>query len=204
MNTNQQSNIEQAIDDLCENLVWSWAYYHSLKGLQSVAKSSPISLDAYPQLTSCLYHGFFDVLFIKMHNHIDSSKEACGFPKLFKLLRKYLSDDAELMEQIRTDEQRFKTEVDVETVKNWRHEISAHLTQSYRNDAFYTTWRLHLSDIENLLKLFEEVVEHYSVRLLNRFNDTRKPSAEIIREIEQLLTNAEPSNSADPKGRTAD
>lgn len=174
---------------MCENLAWSWGYYRSLKGLQSVAKSSPIFISAYPQFVSCLYHGFFDVLFTKMHNFIDSSKAACGFPRLFKLLRKYLSDDSELLEQIRADEQRFQTEADIATVKKWRHEISAHLTQSYRDDTFYKKSRLHLSDIERLLKLFEDVVEYYSVRLLNRFNDTRNPSAEIIREIEQLMTN---------------
>lgn len=204
MNSNQQSNIEQAIDDLCENLAWSWGYYRSLKGLQSVAKSSPICIDNYPQLISCLYHGFFDVLFTKMHNFIDSSKHACGFPRLFKLLRGYLSNDPKLMKQIRTDEQRFQTEADIATVKKWRHEISAHLTQSYRDDTFFKTSQLHLSDIEKLLKLFEGVLEYYSVRLLNRFNDTRNPSAEIIQEIKQLMTFAEPTNSADPKGRAAD
>jgi hypothetical protein len=54
MNSNQQSNIEQVIDDLCENLAWSWGYYRALKGLQAVAKSSSVSLGGYPQLISCL------------------------------------------------------------------------------------------------------------------------------------------------------
>jgi hypothetical protein len=187
MNADQQRNIEKAINDLCENLVWSWAYFRTLKGLQSVAKSSPNSLDTYPQLTSCLYHGLFDVLFIKIHNFIDSSRGACGFPKLFKLLRKYLSDDINLMEQIRSDEGRFKNEADIETVKRWRNEISAHLTQSYRDSAFFSSMHLHLSDLEGLLKLIEEIVGNYSFSLLNRFNDTRNPSAEIIQEIERLL-----------------
>lgn len=188
MNTDQQKNIEQAIDDLCENLAWSWAYFRALKGLQSVAISSPKSLDAYPQLTSCLYHGLFDILFIKIYNFIDSSKGACGFPRIFKLLRNYLPNNNKLLKQIKTDEAKIKNVADIETVRKWRNEISAHLTKSYRNSAFFSSERLHLSEIENMLKLLEEMVENYSFSLLNRFNDTRNPSAKIIQEIKRLLS----------------
>jgi len=188
MNTDQQKNIEQAIDDLCENLAWSWAYLRALKGFQSVAKSSPKSLDAYPQLTSCLYHGLFDILFIKIYNFIDSSKGACGFPRIFKLLRKYLPSDSELRNQIKTDEEKINNVADIETVRRWRNEISAHLTKSYRDSVFFSSERLHLSDIENMLELLEKMVENYSFSLLNRFNDTRNPSANIVQEINGLLS----------------
>ena len=87
MNTDQNRNVEQAIDDLCENLVWSWAYFTILQGLHEVAKSSPASVDPYPQFISCLYHGLFDCLFIRIHNFIDPSKGTCGFHHLFKVLR---------------------------------------------------------------------------------------------------------------------
>lgn len=195
MNSDQHRNIEQAIDDLCENLVWAWAQLRVLKGLHMVAKSSPDSFSSYTQLTSCLYHGLFDVLFIKIHNFIDSSKGACGFPKLFRLLRKYLSDDSNLMKQIKSDEGRLRNGANMKTVKSWRNEISAHLTQSYRDSAFFSSNRLHLNKLEGLLKLIEELVEDYSFRLLGRYNDTRNSSAEIIQEINALfLPHAEQPN----------
>ena len=118
MDSNQQNSIEQAIDDLCENLVWTWAYFRVLKGLHVVTKSSPDSLNSYTQLTYCLYNGLFDVLFIKINNFIDASKGACGFPKLFKLLRKYVSDDTDFLKQINSDENRLKNEADIKTVKS--------------------------------------------------------------------------------------
>lgn len=195
MNSDQQINIEQAVDDLCENLVWAWAYLRALKGLHMVAKLSPDSLNSYTQLTSCLYHGLFDVLFIKIYNFIDSSKGACGFPKLFKLLRKYLSDDTNLLKQIKSDECRLRNGADAKTVGSWRNGISAHLTQSYRDSAFFSSKRLHLNDLETLLKLIEELLEKYSFQLLGRFNDTKNPSAEIIQEINALfLPRAEQPN----------
>jgi len=120
MDSNQQNNIEQAIDDLCENLVWSWAYLQTIKGLHEVAKSSSDSLNSYPQLTSCLYHGLFDVLFIKLNNFIDSSKKARGFPHLFKLLRKYFLGDEDFLKQIKSDETRLRNEANMKTVKRWR------------------------------------------------------------------------------------
>ena len=187
MDSNQQRNIEQAIDDLCENLVWTWAYLRALKGLHMVAKSSPDSLNSYTQLTSCLYHGLFDVLFIKINNFIDSSKEACGFPNLFKLLRKYLSDDTNLLKQIKSDESRLRNEADIKAVKSWRNGISAHLTKSCRDSSFFSSNRLYLNDLEILLKLMEELLEKYSFQLLGRFNDTKNPSSEIIQEINALF-----------------
>jgi hypothetical protein len=195
MDSNQQRNIEQVIDDLCENLVWTWAYFRALKGLHLIAKSSPDTLNSYTQLTSCLYHGLFDVLFIKINNFIDASKRACGFPKLFRLLRKYLSDDTDLLKQVKFDENRLKNEVDIQTVKSWRNGISAHLTQSYRDPSFFSSNRLHLNDLEILLELIAELLEKYSFQLLGRFNDTKHPSAEIIDEINVLfLPRAEQPN----------
>jgi hypothetical protein len=187
MNTGQSRNVEQAIDDLCKNLVWSWAYFMTLQALHEVAKSSPSSLDRYPQFISCLYHGLFDCLFIKMHNFFDRSKGACGFPHLFTILRRYSADDSQLMAQIGTDEARFRNEVNIEKIKIWRNEISAHLTEDYRHFDSLSSNHLHLSELENLLNLIEEKVENYSSKILGRFNDTRHPSNEIIKEIEALF-----------------
>ncbi len=187
MNTDHHRNIEQSIDDLCENLVWSWAYLRAINGLHRVAKSSPDSLDPYPQFTSCIYHGLFDVLFIKIYNFIDSSKGARGFPKLFKLLRKYSSNSKDLMTQIKNDEKQFKNEGNIDKIKSWRNELTAHLTQSNNDPSFYSTNLLHLTELESLLNLIEKILENYSFLLLQRFNDTRHPSNEIEREIEKLL-----------------
>jgi len=187
MNTDQNRNVEQAIDDLCENLVWSWAYFTTLQGLHEVAKSSPTSVDPYPQFISCLYHGLFDCLFIRIYNFINPSKGTCGFPHLFKSLRRYCPDDSQLMAQTRADEARFKNEASIEKIKNWRNEISAHLTEKYHHSGFFLSNRLHLAELESLLRLIEEMIEGYSARIIGRFNDTRNPSTEIIKEIQALF-----------------
>ena len=198
MNAEQNRNVEQAIDDLCENLVWARAYLMVLKALHMVAKSSPASLEPYPQFVSCLYHGMFDCLFIKMHNFFDLSKGACGFPHLFKLLRRYVSENSQLMAQVAMDDDRLKGHVSTETIKIWRNEISAHLTQSYRCTDFFSSNSLHLSELETLLNLVGETVESYSFKMLGRINDTANPSADIAEEIERLFwLRTEPSGAPD-------
>ena len=187
MNAEQGKNIEQAIDSLCNNLVWCRGYFMSLKALHEVAKSSPSSLDCYPQFVSCLYHGLFDCLFIKIHNFFDRSKGACGFPHLFTILRRYCAEEGPLLIQIKTDETRFKNEDNIEKIKKWRDGISAHFTQDYRQSDFFLLNRLHLSELENLLNLIEETVGYYSLSILKRVNDTRHPSDGIIKEMETLF-----------------
>lgn len=188
MSNAQHRNVEQAIDDLCENLAWSWGYFRSLKGMYKVSSSSPDSFTPYPQFVSCLYNGLFDILFVKIYNFIDSSRGARGFPRLFKLLRRYYSGDKELMAKVKSDEARLKNEVDIEKVKRWRNEVSAHLTQSYRDSAFFSSNRLHISEVEEVLNLIEGTVENYSLKLLNRNNDIRNPSKNIVKEIGKLFS----------------
>ncbi|NPU83777.1 MAG: hypothetical protein HPY65_04750 [Syntrophaceae bacterium] len=196
MNADQYRNVEQIVDDLCDNLAWSRAYLMTLKGLHEVAKSSPKYLDSYPQFVSCLYHGLFDCLFIKIHNFVDSSKGACGFPHFFKVLRKYYPDDNPLMTQVKIDVDRLKKQVSIEKIKNWRNKISAHLTQTYRQPGFFSSNSLYLSELEELLNLIEEMVENYSFNMLSRRNDTRNPSADIIKEISKLFWLSTESGSA--------
>jgi hypothetical protein len=198
MNEEQKRNVEQTIDDLCENLVWACAYFKVLSGLHLVAKASGPRLDSYPQLLSCLYHGMFDCLFIKINNFFDRRTEACGFPRLFKLLRRYTGDDTKLMAQVARDESRLKDYLSIEKVKNWRDEITAHLTQSYRSPDFFISNKLHLSELETLLNFVEQTVQSYSFKMLARINDTRNPSADVVKEIERLFyLDAEPVVSSD-------
>jgi hypothetical protein len=75
MESIHREKIEQVIDGLCQKLVWTSAYYRFLKGLHETAKTSPSVLYAHPQLVAYLYHGLFDVLFLKLHHFIDSNKK---------------------------------------------------------------------------------------------------------------------------------
>jgi len=188
MNIDQQKNTEEAIDSLCENLVWTWAYFRALSGLHTVAKTSPQSLDAYPQLVSSLYHALFDALFLKLHHFIDPSKHASGFPNLFKLLRRYDPADTNLLQRVKLDENRFSEEANLKKISVWRNEVVAHLTRSHLNSEFFTNNQLHLSEIEYLIVFLEDTLETYSQTLLQRFNDTRHPSAAVVGEVAALLT----------------
>ena len=187
MNADQQNNIEQSINGLCKNLVWSWAYFRSLSGLHEIAKSSPPALDPYPQLVSCLYHGLFDALFLRLYHFVDKSKGATGLPSLFKQLRRYYPDDNELSGQINCDEKRLIEIADLNKIGNWRNQVVAHLTCTHRNSKFFTDNRLHFSEIHDMIVTFESMVEYYSMRLLKRGNDTHPPSEAVAAELAQLL-----------------
>lgn len=200
MNASQQKNIEEAIDNLCENLVWTWAYYHTLSGLHKVAKDLPTLLDPYPQFISCLYHGLFDALFLKLHHFVDSSKGASGFPSLFKLLRRYCPDDNALLDQIRIDEESLSKEANVHKITNWRNQVVAHLTRSHRDSEFFADNRLHFSEIQELIAFLESTIETYSKRLLQRVNDTRYPSMAVAQEIANLLTRRDAEEQLLPEG----
>jgi hypothetical protein len=187
MNEKEQKNVELAIDGLCENLVWTWAYYRALFALHEVAKSSPDLLQPYPQFISCLYHGLFDALFLKLYHFLDRSKGASGFPHLFKLLRRYCADDSNLLSQVKLDEKRFAEEINVEKVNKWRNEVVAHLTHRHREPEFFTDNRLHLPEIQGLIAWLEGTVESYSQTVLQRGNDTRYPSEAVAREVAALM-----------------
>ena len=188
MNINSKRNIEESIDGLCENLVWTWAYYRALSGLHEVAKASPGLLDPYQQLISCLYHGLFDALFLKINHFVDSSKGASGLPSLFKLLRRYCPKDKDLLNQIRQDEKRLSEEANLHKIGKWRNEVVAHLTRSHRVSEFFTENRLNLSEIQDVISFLENTIETYSERLLQRVNDTRNPSVKVAGEVAALLT----------------
>lgn len=187
MKEDQFKNIEQAIDDLCENLVWTWAYFSALKNMHEVAKTTPEVIEPFPEAISCLYHGLFDALFVKLYHFLDSTRRTCGLPALFKILRRYCQDDIALMTQVKQDMSRIKAEANFDRVKNWRNEVVAHLTISHRESSFFSDNKLHLAEIEKLIQFLEDLIEGYSQQILNRFNDVKYPSNQATIEFTQLI-----------------
>jgi hypothetical protein len=187
MNSEQNKNIEQAIGNLCENLVWSRAYHSALLSLHTIAKANPSTLDPYPQLISCLYHGLFDALFLRLYHFVDRTKGASGLPALFKLLRRYCEDDRALLVQIDHDERHIGEIADLKKIDNWRNQIVAHMTDSKRNTEFFSNNRLHLSEISTLIEIVENIIQHYSFRLLQRGSDTKPPSDAVATELALLM-----------------
>lgn len=187
MNIDQFKNIEQAIDTLCENLVWTWGYYRALNTLHKLAKTTPASLDPFPEFVSCLYHGYFDLLFIKINHFIDSTKGACGLPSLFKMLRRYAPREKSLLEQIKKDEKYLKRKAALDKINKWRNQISAHLTLSNNNPEFFDQNRIQLKQIESVIIRLEQIVEYYSEELLGRENSMRDPSKKITKEVKSLF-----------------
>ncbi len=187
MNTDQQKNIEDAIDNLCENLVWTWAYYRALAGLHKLAKDSPKLLEPYPEFISCLYHGLFDALFLKLSHFVDSSKGASGIPSMFKLLRRYYLNDKSLIDQIKIDDKSLSEKTNMRKISNWRNQIVAHLSHTIHDSDFFNDNKLHLSEIQDLIIFFESMINTYSKKLLQRVNDTRYPSISVEQEISNMM-----------------
>ena len=188
MNEDQKKNIEGTIDSLCENLVWTWGYHQALFSMHTHARKSNNFTETYPQLTSCLYHGLFDALFLRLYHFIDSSKGASGFPYLFKIIRKYCHDDQTLIQLVSNHEKLFIKEKIIDKIRKWRNEVVAHLTQTQRDQSFYKDNQLHLTEIEHIILLFEEILEEYSHMLLKRFNDTKFPSEKLACEISEIVS----------------
>jgi len=157
-----------------------------------VARESPSLMDSYAQFISCLYHGLFDLLFIKTSNFIELSKGACGLPSLFKLIRRYAPEDTKLLSQIKRDENLLKKEANLDKIKKWRNHVSAHLTRSHQDTGFFDENRLHLDEIEDVIVTLEKTIEGYSKRLIGRENDTRYPSLAVFNEAMNLLSHKTP------------
>jgi len=168
--------------------VWTWGYYRSLYALHNLAKTAPASLDPFPEFVSCLYHGCFDLLFIKINHFIDFTKGVCGLPNLFTLLRRYAPEKTQLLDHIKKDEKRLKRNAALGKINRWRKQISAHLTSSNDNLNFFNQNRLYLKQIETVIKTLEQIIEYYSEALLGRVNFMRDPSKKITREVKTLFS----------------
>ena len=112
MNPHHQQNLEEVIDSLCENLVWAWNYYYVLEGLHEEARVSSAQVDRYPSLMNCLWSAFFDALFIKLYHFIDRTKNVHSFYYLFKLIRRYIPDNKDLLSKISVHESKLHKTTD--------------------------------------------------------------------------------------------
>ena len=189
MNPDHQQNLEEVIDSLCENLVWAWNYYHILEGLHEEASVSRAQVDRFPSLMSCLWSAFFDALFIKLNHFIDRTKNVHSFYYLFKLIRRYLPDNKDLLSKIEVHESKFHKAADpiIEKIENWRNQAVAHLTRASRDDRFYEENKMHLNEIKIFLQLSDMILETYSLAILNRINDTISGSLAQKKEIKSLF-----------------
>lgn len=186
MDSNQQRNLEKIIDALCDNLACAWSYFHVLEGLHEEAKASTRQVNRFPHLMNCIWSALFDALFLKLNHFVDRTKNVYSFYRLFKLIKSYFPHDKILSKKISEDKNRLSKTVDpvINKIENWRKQVVAHLTRSSQDQSFYDQNKMRLREIKKFLELSLEVLDYYSLAVLNRATDTASDTLEYYDLLE--------------------
>lgn len=187
MSPAQQANLEESVDAICDSLVWSWRYYYALEGLHEGSKANGDRLQPVGAFLLCVWTGMFEALLAKASQVIDSTKNVHSFYYLFKKTRSYITDDDELKKIVNDDESLLKGKVP-ERILNWRNNRISHLSSHGRNDDFFSQNHMQLTEIQDFLKLCEEMLNRYANRLLGMVINTESGGYGLQMEGLQLLS----------------
>lgn len=189
MNPDHQHNLEEVIDSLCVNLAWACNYYSILEGLHEEARKTREQVSRFPFLMDCLWSALFDALFLQLNHFIDRTKNVHSFYYLFKLMRRYLSDNTDLHSKGLEYEGKLHKTADpaIEKIENWRKQAVAHLTPASRDERFYEENRMHLLEIKEYLQLCSTILDTYSSAISLPMDDTVSRSVTQKEEIKRLF-----------------
>lgn len=190
MDSAEHKAVGAIIDALLNNLVWAWNYFYVLEGLHEEFRADRKRFVAIPALTTCLWHALFDALILKSSQFIDRRKNVQSIYQLFQLVRRYRPHDIDLLKVIKQHERALDDpKICVLAIRRWRNEILAHATKMQEDSTFFEQNRLALLDIKSFLQFLNSAIEFYSVRILDRSNDTMVGAIQQKSELRTLLRN---------------
>jgi hypothetical protein len=167
MNEEQRKNVLATADTIGDHLAWAWNYISTLRALQRHAQRCPDIFDKHAHFVSTLTYSIWDALFLKLNHCTDKRKEAIGFPRLFKQIRKYMEEQSAIVSKIDEHEVELDTYGAKHKVGNWRNHVVAHYTLRNGETAFFEDNVCSFYEIEDLISKYQELLNFYSFELLD-------------------------------------
>jgi hypothetical protein len=149
-------------------------------------QNSITTLERNGHFIATITYALWDSLILALSHCSDSGKEATGFPKLFKQLRKYVRKEHELFPQIQAQEQRLRGLNMQRKVESWRNNVIAH--RKSRSDFATSYNRISLDEIEQLIDELLEILHEFSTPLWMERYDLSEIVQESRRGVDRLVT----------------
>jgi AbiU2 len=186
MNTDQETNINEAVKSLSESLFKAWSYFHILRGFYEGHQSNPEVIKRFNWLFDQAWNAIFDSLFAKVGTLLDRTKGPHSLPNLVTLISRYGDDD---LKQLLPEVKKYLSEENraLAKIKNWRDNAVAHSTAKGQGEAFYVDNKMGLTELENMLMELEEALNHLSRNTIGIHNDIRNGSTGLIEEGRSLF-----------------
>jgi len=167
MNEDQRKTILSTADTIGDHLAWAWNYIATLRALQRHARRCPEVFDKHAHFVSTLTYSIWDALFLKLNHCTDKRKEAIGFPRLFKQIRKYLEPQAAPVSKIDDHEGELDALRAKDKVANWRNRVVAHYTLHDEHAAFFEDNVCSFDEIEELISRYQKLLNFYAFELFD-------------------------------------
>jgi len=184
-------NIEKIIDAICDNSAYAWNYYYTLEGLQTLAQNNNSILEKYQHLINSIFYSAWDSLFIRLHHFIEKRKDSISFNYLFKQINKNKISNREILDLISESKKLLEDSLKLKLIKvfKWRNMAVAHIGDKLvlTDNNFYDENKLHLLEVKEILTNFDSIINKFSIRILNRINDTKL--YKVKDDILQLFNN---------------
>jgi hypothetical protein len=187
MNPDQDNNVFRTGAAIAEHLSLACTYATTLRGLQQYARECLAILERNGHFIATITYAMWDSLILALSHCSDSGKEATGFPKLFKQLRKYVRREHELFPQIQAQEQRLRGLNMQRKVENWRNNVVAHRKSKSNFATFYKQSPISLDEIEQLIDELLEILHEFSTPLWMEMYDLSELVQESRRGVDQLV-----------------
>lgn len=186
------SEIECIIDKLCDNLAYLWNYYHTLIGLQKVTLGNRSVVDEYLNFVNSVFYSTWDSIFLRLHHFVEKRKDTINFDYLFRKIadsEKYDKNINHMILESKSEIESLK-KLHLRKIFRLRNCLVAHLSKKvlFYDNKFFEENKVSLSEIELILNKLEDIINKFSVYLLNRNNDTRIRNSEydIIKLFNKL------------------
>jgi hypothetical protein len=187
INSDHQADIEKSIDILCESLFSAWGYFHLLQGLHEGSKIHRSVIKKFDHLFDQIWRAGFDGLFSMTGTIIDRTKATYSLPGLITKIRK--AADTDLLNEINLIENMLNAkEGPLTKIGLWRNKIVAHRTKEGKDPSFREQNSLKLPDIADALLQLSDALNKISFFTINRMNDTKSGTQELVTQGVALFT----------------
>jgi hypothetical protein len=188
MNPDQDQNPSRTVAAIAEHLSLARIYAATLRGLQQYARECPAILERNGHFVGTITYAMWNSLILALSHCSDNGKEATGFPKLFKQLRKYVPKENELFPQIEAQDQRLRRLNIQRKIEKWRNNAVAHRKNISDLATFSKQNLISLDEIEPLIEELLEILHTFSIPLWSEMHDLSDLVQESRRGVDQLIT----------------
>jgi len=200
----QRDQLTAVAEVLDEQLSRAWNYVGLLNTLSKEYDADDRIFKTHSHFFGSIAEPLWDALMLKMHHCVDTRREAHGFPKLFKLIRRCCAADPETLDAVDVLEKSIRTDEVADKIRRWRNEIIAHRAHSKLSfPTFRNKNRCKIHEIGLLVGEYQGVLNRFAVELIQlRFHpyEFNQFASESVRDLIENLKHAEHGGQISSEG----